>query len=362
MNTILLLVATAALGVDVGWEPLSDGGVEYIIQIEPQWLDSLAKDHDVSSDLPVGLDVRRFRITVGTRQLPRIMPAAPAARPIADRTSDTRRSQPAGPPPSAGSAPLAPIASGGNPNLAVGAEMGVPQPIAQPPLSKAATAPAGADPTLAAPTVAGPANAAPTAGSTSGPALGPAMGPALEPPAAIADRQRAAVSRALDDPNAPGRNPLAETTQPKLPTDGLIAGNGPPRTLDPDPTSEQLAEYKATQHEAQRQNERGAGSEHAGVLQPGSDRAAGENPAGGHAVSQFGASQSTASTAHEPVEGAAKTAGEAPAEKPWPAMMGAVTMLLVSISANVYLAWVAWESRLRYRELLAEHGSSPMTA
>jgi hypothetical protein len=40
--------------------------------------------------------------------------------------------------------------------------------------------------------------------------------------------------------------------------------------------------------------------------------------------------------------------------------MGTVTMLLVSISANVYLAWVAWESRLRYRELLAEHGSSPL--
>ncbi len=35
-------------------------------------------------------------------------------------------------------------------------------------------------------------------------------------------------------------------------------------------------------------------------------------------------------------------------------------MLLVSLSANVYLAWVAWESRLRYRELLAEHGTAPM--
>ncbi len=44
--------------------------MEYIIQIEPQLIDTLAKDHDLSSDVPAGLDVRRFRITVGTGKLP----------------------------------------------------------------------------------------------------------------------------------------------------------------------------------------------------------------------------------------------------------------------------------------------------
>ncbi len=51
-----------------------------------------------------------------------------------------------------------------------------------------------------------------------------------------------------------------------------------------------------------------------------------------------------------------KPAGEkADVPKPWPPLITAISLLLVSISANVYLAWVAWESRLRYRELLVEH-------
>ncbi len=81
MNAVILLAASAVMGVDFGWQPLNSGGVEYIIQMSPQQVDMLAKQRDIASDIPSGLDVRRFRITVGTDQLPRIDPT-PSAPPL----------------------------------------------------------------------------------------------------------------------------------------------------------------------------------------------------------------------------------------------------------------------------------------
>ena len=71
MNGVLALVAAATLGIDVGWQPLDDGGFEYIIQLEPQTLDSLRDGQDLSSHLPPSLQgVRTYRITVGNGPLP----------------------------------------------------------------------------------------------------------------------------------------------------------------------------------------------------------------------------------------------------------------------------------------------------
>ncbi len=73
MNGLLLLVAAAATGVDVGWQPLAGGGYEYIIQIEPEALAAMQQGRDIVSDLPPQLrDVRRYRITIGTGPVPRI--------------------------------------------------------------------------------------------------------------------------------------------------------------------------------------------------------------------------------------------------------------------------------------------------
>ena len=44
-----------------------------------------------------------------------------------------------------------------------------------------------------------------------------------------------------------------------------------------------------------------------------------------------------------------------PQERPWPALLFTVTLLLMSLSLNVYLGWVAWDSRQRYQELLTQH-------
>ena len=89
----MVCLAAMTLGVDVGWEP-SDGGLEYIIQIKPEQLDSLR-----SGGLVIRSDVRpqhrgelrTYRIQVGTGPVPKTdlpasgrpprAPAAPLPRP-----------------------------------------------------------------------------------------------------------------------------------------------------------------------------------------------------------------------------------------------------------------------------------------
>jgi hypothetical protein len=81
MSPLLVLVTTAALGVEVGWQPLPGGGHEYTIQIEPQLLGVLERGtEEIFSDVPPEIDVRRYRITVGTGQLPRDAGTAPARK------------------------------------------------------------------------------------------------------------------------------------------------------------------------------------------------------------------------------------------------------------------------------------------
>jgi hypothetical protein len=72
MNGVALLLAASALGVDYGWRPLEEGGLEYIIQIEPEVFASLEKGGDILSEIhPEAQDVRRFRIRIGRGPLPR---------------------------------------------------------------------------------------------------------------------------------------------------------------------------------------------------------------------------------------------------------------------------------------------------
>lgn len=72
MTGIFVVCASvAAVGVDYGWQPVAGGGIEYIIQIEPQMLDSLRAGQDIFSDLPrTASNIRSYRITAGTGPIP----------------------------------------------------------------------------------------------------------------------------------------------------------------------------------------------------------------------------------------------------------------------------------------------------
>jgi hypothetical protein len=66
-----LFVPIVAQAVQFGWQQLPDGGIEYVIQVEPELLDSFRQD-GFSSDIPASLqrDLRRIRIVVGNGKLP----------------------------------------------------------------------------------------------------------------------------------------------------------------------------------------------------------------------------------------------------------------------------------------------------
>jgi hypothetical protein len=78
----MLCVAAVALGVDAGWQPLPDGGMEYVIQLDSQTVDLLRSGVDIPSDIPASVkDVRRLRITFGNASLARKIPAEAVSGP-----------------------------------------------------------------------------------------------------------------------------------------------------------------------------------------------------------------------------------------------------------------------------------------
>jgi hypothetical protein len=84
MGGPIACIAAVLLGVQAGWQPLPQGGVEYLIQIEPQLLETLKSGQPIQSDVPSYVkDVRTFRVTVGTATLPRQLPAAQGESPDA---------------------------------------------------------------------------------------------------------------------------------------------------------------------------------------------------------------------------------------------------------------------------------------
>ena len=66
------LVLISAIGVDYGWKQTEDGKLEYIIQIKPEQLQSLAEGDDIASFIhPDAKRVTCFRVRVGDGDVPR---------------------------------------------------------------------------------------------------------------------------------------------------------------------------------------------------------------------------------------------------------------------------------------------------
>jgi len=72
MTALAICIAVATLGIDVGWKPLPEGGVEYIIQLDPLALEALRDGQPLQSDIhPDAGEVRSYRIIVGSEKLTR---------------------------------------------------------------------------------------------------------------------------------------------------------------------------------------------------------------------------------------------------------------------------------------------------
>jgi hypothetical protein len=83
MTINALIIAAAALGVEAGWQPLPEGGHEYTLQLEPRLLEVL-KSQDIISEVPPNVEIRRYRITIGTGKLARVDGPQRPTRALAD--------------------------------------------------------------------------------------------------------------------------------------------------------------------------------------------------------------------------------------------------------------------------------------
>ena len=86
---MLIYVAAATLGFQVGWQRLPEGGMQYIIQLDPQTLDALRDGQPIQSDIPSEAgEIRSYRIVMGAgiskppREAPPPKPAPPPAAPV----------------------------------------------------------------------------------------------------------------------------------------------------------------------------------------------------------------------------------------------------------------------------------------
>ncbi|MCE9606947.1 MAG: hypothetical protein K8U03_18845 [Planctomycetia bacterium] len=71
MNALVLMLIPATLGVDFGWERQPDNSIEYIVQIEPEAVESMKTGTELISSLPPALrNIRDYRIRVGRDRLP----------------------------------------------------------------------------------------------------------------------------------------------------------------------------------------------------------------------------------------------------------------------------------------------------
>lgn len=79
LGLAFLLVAAQARAVTYGWQELPDGGVEYLVQVEPFALDAF-RETGFWSEIPAGTkEIRRITLKIGDAKLPHEGTAPPPA-------------------------------------------------------------------------------------------------------------------------------------------------------------------------------------------------------------------------------------------------------------------------------------------
>ncbi len=291
MNSLLILVTTAALGIEVGWEPLPGGGHEYTIQLEPQLLGILEQgNEEIFSEVPPNIDVRRYRIVVGTGKLPR------DAGPLGSATGD----------PPVAAAEIPPAATAG--------------------------APYGPPPTE-------PAEPSPTAADQFPLSPGESTAATDQPPR---DFDRYGTPTAPEVEPAHGAEiPTVPTSPPADAAENLADGPWtiPPTTPAPEPEESPVADAEPAPR-----------SEHAPGKLPSDGAASG--PLRQTTFTDEPSAAPSPSDAHDAQK--PKLDNVSPENKPWLPLVTSVVVLCCSLGANFYLGWIAWDARTRYRNAVAK--------
>jgi hypothetical protein len=350
MNSLLILVATAAMGVEVGWEPLPGGGYEYTIQIEPELLKLLEQGNDeIFSEVPAGIDVRRYRVMVGVGKvrresaplaangsLPAEQPAA--AAPAARQAAPTAQPFAAAPPAAATADPFGTPPS--DPEAELDADLGQ------------RSLPAAAAPPAASPT---PAATAPFGDPTPS-----AQHPYDEPPPPAVDpRQTApaatepAAQPESSGPSMPDFGNSAAAPSAEMSATESIAANS--KGLEPIPSNPWAKERSKSESEGRAETLTVPPAANA----PAADlaKAPEKLPNAGNAAGPIQAAtfdEKDAATPSGERETAKPELDEVPVSRPWIPFVAAIVLLGCSIGGNVFLGWVAYDARHRYRNAIAK--------
>ena len=396
MTGFISLITAAALAVDIGWQPLPEGGVEYVLQLGPAAVDALARGEEIISDVPPQLQrVRRWRVRSGDRPL---APAASAAG-EADAHSDTDDSRAtelraaetgnseneypaatraetdassAAREPGADAAgadryeaarQITPIASDPSPFATQPRRRSSSVPGLVPVEQNTATPYPEDDGTIDAEPVieAGgqePLRTTPPPSGTHWPPRDntwrpadeawqpPVQGPVLEPAGAL-------VASLTRPPSRFGRVPAQPIARRFTPVEVAPLGSAEDAAA---PEPPRLAQYDRVAEESRRRRERRApiDDEPTEVEEetPRSPARIAANRTRRPSTLEYGEALETAARvpSPEPVTTRRESLAE---ERPWLPLLGAFLALFLSLGANVYLSWVGWEQRERYRELLS---------
>jgi len=352
MNSVSLAVVTLVLGIDVGWQPLDEGGLEYIIQIEPQLLGTLQDGQDIVTDIPPDVrGVRTCRVTVGTSRLPRQGNAAgspvdtTAARPPYDSGPTTRDGVLNLPPP-----PSVADENAWRPAPEYSGVLNLPPPPADNfvPGAAARGAAAAPQPIPGARSVAPPARSA-----------APPSSEVFNPRSLATPNPRTRV-------NPPPVNPPSNLLAPEVPAPAhqppaaaapVAQPMAPPYVPEPQYVPE------AEPQPAPRNYERAYQLDVLSARLPnGAEFAREEGPALGptpavasspsRAASPDVDSSSSAETASRMTAAATGDDGAALDAKPWGWLMLAMMGLFVSLGLNFFLGWITWGFRQRYDAVL----------
>lgn len=341
MNGVLALVAATVVAIDVGWQPLPDGGFEYIIQLEPQTLESLKDGQDLSSQLPPSLQgVRTYRITVGNNPLPHEGDPPPVP---ASTAAVAKVPAPAGgnttfqvPPPPVADLPMDPVLPPGTPmnmrqpGIAAGAPSAAPPigstapgtlPGLPPPPADNTVPPISSDPNR-------PPAAVPQYEPPATPQYEPPPTPQYEPPTTSRPTLGAGVNEAPPRGNRYRDNPApaSGSDSSSLPPGGFSYPGAPPSIGTPR-KNEPPAAVQTTNAPAPAEAKKGTAAAAGATSDP---------------------------PPHDP-PGDSKTTQE---RAPWLPLIGTLLALFASLGANVYLGWNTVALRSQYRSLVAQLHSS----
>ncbi|HTQ40859.1 MAG TPA: hypothetical protein VMJ32_17705 [Pirellulales bacterium] len=331
----LIRIPRAAQAVEFGSQALPDGGVEYLVQVDPDLLNSFPQQ-GITSDIPSNLQghVRRIHITIGSGALPNqgdiIGPKSAAADPKNSNAWNPDANNPTTKQPVSSSAepPAENTASAGERlNLPAPPSMDEKKFSLEPNFKSASPQLTSATP--ASPTPASPVAASPPANQQ------PANSTPANPPPAELPRSLTSLPffhlgqlKNAEPAKTAGSVPKEQPENP-APQSPVAAGSTPPGPVVAAGQADQLPSPRLTENEGPPANSR-----------------------------TFAADRFAVGAAKPSISDSGWTAGKpdgqiaAAAPKPWLPFMAALLALFASLGANAYLAWIHQGVRAKYRALV----------